>query len=37
MYILNNNRVPMSLLNLNLSSLYQNKLNSVLNYIYYCS
>ena len=28
MYILNNNRVPMSLLNLNLSSLYQNKLNS---------
>jgi len=34
MYILNNNRVPMSLLNLNLSSLYQNKLNSVLNYIY---
>ena len=31
MYILNNNRVPMSLLNLNLSSLYQNKLNSVLN------
>jgi len=27
----------MSLLNLNLSSLYQNKLNSVLNYIYYCS
>ena len=31
MYILNNNRVPMTLLNLNLSSLYQNKLNSVLN------
>jgi hypothetical protein len=31
MYILNNNRVPMSLLNLNLSSLYQNKLNSALN------
>ncbi len=31
MYILNNNRVPMSLLNLNLSSLYQNKLNAVLN------
>jgi len=31
MYILNNNRVPMSLLNLGLSSLYQNKLNSALN------
>ena len=31
MYILNNNRVPMSLLNLSLSSLYQNKLNSALN------
>ncbi len=31
MYILNNNRVPMSLLNLGLSSLYQNKLNSGLN------
>ena len=28
MYILNNNRVPMSLFNLSLSSLYQNKLNS---------
>jgi hypothetical protein len=31
MYILNNNKVPMSLLNLSLSSLYQNKLNSALN------
>ena len=31
MYILNNNREPMSLLNLSLSSLYQNKLNSALN------
>ena len=31
MYILNDNRVPMSLLNLGLSSLYQNKLNSALN------
>jgi len=31
MYILNNNRVPMSLFNLSLSSLYQNKLNSALN------
>jgi hypothetical protein len=31
MYILNNNKVPMSLLNLGLSSLYQNKLNSALN------
>jgi len=31
MYILNNNRVPMSLFNLSLSNLYQNKLNSVLN------
>jgi hypothetical protein len=31
MYILNNNRVPMSLLNLSFSSLYQNKLNSALN------
>ncbi len=31
MYILNNNRVPMSLLNLSLLSLYQNKLNSALN------
>ena len=31
MYILhNNNKVPMSLLNLSLSSLYQNKLNSAL-------
>jgi hypothetical protein len=31
MYILNNNKVPMSLLNLSLSSLYQNNLNSALN------
>jgi hypothetical protein len=31
MYILNNNRVPMSLFNLSLSNLYQNKLNSALN------
>ncbi len=31
MYILNNNRVPLSLLNLSLSSMYQNKLNSALN------
>jgi hypothetical protein len=31
MYILNNNRVPMSLSNLSFSSMYQNKLNSALN------